>query len=384
MYLEHVFDSVLLVNETIDEIHEATDALERANARLHPSALTVDERRAILAAYARAQRLAAFGVAALASQGDDPAAVARSIGTSVGEGRAVVETGKALERAPELRGAMSRGELSLPQAAEIAKAEAAAPGACSELLEVARAESFQVLRERARKVTLEAEQHRGLAERQREARSARTHTDDLGMVNVHLRLEPHVGTPVVARAEVEAQRSLRAAKREGRDEAFERHLADVYVSLMSGNGKGRAKRPELVVLVSHEVAKRGWKDVRGGETCKIPGVGPVAPEVARRIAGDAFLSGVFYDGKDLRHLKRWSRGIPVEVATALELGEPPEFDGVGCIDCGNRFRTEFDHLEPGAALGPTSLPNLGPRCYGCHRVKTDRDRASGKLSRAGP
>jgi hypothetical protein len=299
MHLEHVFDTVPLVNE----IRDAIGALARANAHLCPAALTADERRAILAAYVRAQRLAAYGVAAPAED-VDAVGLARTTGTSVSEARATVETAKVLPAAPELDEAMRRGEISASQAVEIAKAEAAAPGTCGELLDVARVESFQVLREKARKMTLEAEQHRGLAERQHEARSARTHTDDLGMVNVHLRLEPHVGTPIVARAETEAQRSLRAAEREGWDEVFGRHLADAYASLLSGRGKGRAKRPELVVLVSHEVAKLGWQDVRDGEVCRIPGVGPV--------------------------------------------------------------------------------PNLGPRCYGCHRVKTDRDRAAGKLSRAGP
>ena len=71
--------------------------------------------------------------------------------------------------------------------------------------------------------------------------------------------------------------------------------------------------------------------------CKIPGVGPIHPQVARRIAGDAFLSGVLYDGKDLRQIRRWSRHIPVEVRTALNLGDPPAFDGIACVDCGNRF-----------------------------------------------
>jgi hypothetical protein len=52
-----------------------------------------------------------------------------------------------------------------------------------------------------------------------------------------------------------------------------------------------------VVLVSHEVAKRGWKEVREGEHCKVPGVGPMAPEVAKEIAADAFLTGVLYDGR---------------------------------------------------------------------------------------
>ena len=134
-----------------------------------------------------------------------------------------------------------------------------------------------------------------------------------------------------------------------------------------------------MVLVSHEVAKRGWKEVREGEICKVPGVGPVAPQVAKQIASDAFLSGVFYDGVDLRNLVRWSRSIPVEVALALELGEPPGFDGVSCVDCGNRFRTEFDHVEPRAAHGPTSHPNLNPRCWTCHGTQFESDRRAGKL-----
>ena len=178
----------------------------------------------------------------------------------------------------------------------------------------------------------------------------------------------------MARAQAEAKRLARRVPKEER-ESFERYLADAYASLLSGTGKGRAKRPELVVLVSHEVAKRGWKDVRKGEACKIPGVGPVAPQIAKTIAQDAFLSGVFYDGKDLRNLKRWSRHIPVEVGIALELGEPPEFDGVKCIDCGNRFWTEFDHVQPRFAGGPMSNGNMKPRCYGCHQAKTKRERA---------
>jgi 5-methylcytosine-specific restriction endonuclease McrA len=200
------------------------------------------------------------------------------------------------------------------------------------------------------------------------------------MVNITLRLEPHVGTPIVNRAEAEADRKYRKAKKQGNKEPFERHLADAYAGMLNGAGKGRTTRPELVVLVSHEVAKRGWRDVRDGETCKIPGIGPVAPEVARKIAQDAFLSGVFYDGKDLRNIRRWTRKIPVEVRIALELGAPPDFDGFRCVDCGNRFRCERDHVEPRNAGGPTATDNLDLRCYGCHQAKTERDRKAGKLT----
>ena len=226
-----------------------------------------------------------------------------------------VATGKVLDDSAELGAALQHGDISLDQASEIAKAEESSPGTAANLVAVATKEPFHVLVDSARKT----------------------------------RLEP-----------------------------FERHLADGYATLLSGSGKGRATRPELVVLVSHEVVKRGWQDLRAGEVCKIPGVGPVSPQVAKEIARDAFLNGVFYDGKDLRHFVRYSKHIPVEIAVALELGDPPDFDGVTCVDCGNRFRTEFDHVEPRSARGPTSNPNLSPRCWSCHQDKTKRDRKTGK------
>lgn len=137
--------------------------LEQANAELDVGVLTASERAELRADYARVAKLAGYGVAKLAD--DDPVSLARTTGTSVGEAKATIETSQTLERAPELDEAMRRGEVSLPQAAEIAKAEASAPGSAGALLHVAREESFHVLKERARKLRLEVEQHRGLAER---------------------------------------------------------------------------------------------------------------------------------------------------------------------------------------------------------------------------
>jgi HNH endonuclease len=373
----------MLRNMDFGLVDEAIELLEKSNAELEPELLSSSHARELLDRYARARRLVDFGVAALARKVDDASQVAKATGTSMGSAKATVATGRVLRDAGEFSAAFQAGHLSLDQAAEIAKAEESAPGAARELLKVAEEKAFHVLKDRARAIKLDAEQRRGLAERQREARSARSYSDELGMVHVHLALEPHVGTPIVARAEAEASRLARASKaatKEGGKEPFERFLADAYAALLSGSGKGRAKRPELVVLVSHEVAKRGWNDVRDGEVCKIPGVGPIPPQVAKQIAkDDAFLNGLFFDGVDLRDFKRWGRHIPIEVAIALELGEPPDFDGIACVDCGNRFRTEFDHVEPHAAGGPTSHGNFKPRCRGCHLAKTERDRRAGKL-----
>ena len=61
------------------------------------------------------------------------------------------------------------------------------------------------------------------------------------MVNIHLALEPHVGTPIVARAEAEAARlakKARAAGGEGSQEPFEAHLADAYANCWPGPARG--------------------------------------------------------------------------------------------------------------------------------------------------
>ena len=365
-------------------IDEAVTFLEKANANLEPELLSADAVRDLLAAYARAEKLAAFGKTVLAQRLDDANEVARVTGASVGRARATVDTGHALGDTDQVRGAFQGGDISFDQASEIVKAERASPGCASELLSAANTEAFHVLKERARKIVLESEQGRDLAERQHHARCARSYSDELGMVHVHVALEPQVGAPIVNRAEAEAERLQRKANKDGCSERFEHHLADAYARILGGTATRPSRRPELVIVVSHGVAKRGWTDIKRGEVCKIPGVGPVSPEVAREIAADAFLTGVFYDGKDLRHMRRWTRNIPVEVLLALQLGDPPEFDGVRCVDCGNRFRTENDHVEPHVAGGPASTGNLDPRCWSCHKAKTEQDRRAGKLTPQAP
>lgn len=136
-----------------------------------------------------------------------------------------------------------------------------------------------------------------------------------------------------------------------------------------------------MILVSHSIAERGWDEVRDGEVCKIPGIGPVAPETAREIAQDAFLTGVFFDGKDLRQMRRWTRNPPVQVRLALQLGDPPAFDGIKCTNCGKRLGTQDDHIEPHTAGGPASSKNLEPLCSPCHDEKTKRDFRAGKFRR---
>jgi len=355
----------------IDELRRVVGLLEEANSALAATVTSRAETEQLLAWYARAERLAAFGTAALSARLGDAAKLARVAGTSVGQARRVIDTGRAVAGSAVLTEAMQCGAVSVAQADVIARTAVVAPGAVEELVAVARDESFQVLKDQARAARVAAVDRSTLGERQRAARRLRHWVGELGMVHVDAVLEPHVGARIVSRLEDEAKRLARAA---GNREPLERFLADALDRVTSGDGTSRGKT-ELVVVVSHEVTRRGWTDVTDGEVCKVPGIGPVAAEVAKEIASDAFLSGVVFDGTDLRQMRRWTRHIPAAVRVALSLGEPPGFDGPKCVDCGRRLNLEVDHLVPVAAGGDTSLPNSGWRCDDCHDDKTATDLA---------
>lgn len=367
------------------EVRELRQRIEKFTAGLEPELVEASLARSLMEEFVGIGRSVDFTVAALAPKVHDPAAVARSTGTSVGQAKATIEMGYNLKAAPELGEALKSGAVSIEQASEIARAEASAPGVVDELVKLAKDQPFIVLKETARRIKLEAEQHRGLGERQRAARGGRHHSDELGMVNVHLRFQPHVGTAIVNRAEADAQRLYKQAKKEtGRPEPFECYLADAFEQMLAGKGKGRTTRPELVVLIDYETIAKGWKLTPSGIS-KIPGVGPVDPSDVRDIARDAVVNVVIKDGKDLRNWARYGRCVPPELKTAMELGKAPDFDGPKCVRCGNRFRPERDHIEPVVALGPTKLSNLDWLCDPCHDVKTEEDRKAHKLKpRAGP
>lgn len=355
---------------------EAVGFARKANQALSPEHCSDAEAREMLGRYAELEKLAAFGKTALAARLGDPGRLARASGTSMGKAREALKTARAAEATPELGAALRSGTVSLDQATEIARAESAAPGSAGPLLEKVRGGApFHVLREDARQICLDAQTPQGLAQRQREARFLRHGITEDGMFKLEAELEPHIGAPLVNRLQIEAKRLSRTA---GAAEPFERYLADALPNLLDGNG-GRGQT-ELVVLVSHGVAERGWQDVHGDEFCKIPGVGPIDPGIARKVADDAFLTGLFYEGEDLRQIRRWGRHIPIPVKVALSLGNPPEFDGIKCVDCGNRFFIERDHIEPRASGGETALDNLTDRCEPCHDKKTARDREVGVLT----
>jgi hypothetical protein len=217
-----------------------------------------------------------------------------------------------------------------------------------------------------------------LARRQREARDFSHWRDELGMVRFAGALEPRHGIAFVSRLEAEADRLRADAKRKLRDgevpEPRGRYLADAFVKMLeSGGGKGTRVRADVVLV---------WKldEDRG----HLIGGGPVDKATMFEMARQASIKAVLHDGIEIRTVAHYGPKMPVHLRTALELGKPPDFDGVACVGCGRRFHLAWDHIDPQANGGPWSFDNNQPLCWDCHVAKSAADRKAGLWNGLGP
>jgi hypothetical protein len=305
--------------------------------------------------------------------------VARTTGSTPAEARTTLSTVAALASCPATSDAVKAGEVSLAQAREIASAELVVPGTESALLEVAATTGFAGLREEVRRVRLGAVDREELHAEQHRSRSVTHWVDALGMVSGGFRLPPEVGVPFVNRLDAETDRLRRAAKREGVTEARDAHAADAFVAMTSAGDARRSTRADVVYVCDLNAAARGH--TAGDELCHVVGGGPVPVSVVRAAAVSAFVMVAVRDGQKLDTIVHYGRKIPVELRTALELGDPQRLDGAVCSedDCDRRYGLEWDHLDPVANGGPSSYENMRAECGPHHWEKTERDRKAGLL-----
>jgi len=338
--------------------------------------LAEDLARAAKACTAASARAAARAVAC--SQGDVEW-VARTTGATPSQARESLTTTRSLVSCPATSDAVASGAVSMSQAREIVRAEAAVPGSEASLLAVAATQGMAGLRAEARRVVLGSIDRDELHRRQWAARSVRHWVDGEGMVAGQFRLPPEVGVPFVNRLDRETDRVRRAARKRGSSDARDAHAADALLRLMKGGGKGRAGRADVVYVCDLRAAARGH--THGDELCHVVGGGPVPVDVVRAAAVDAFVKVVVRDGTKVDTIVHYGRHIPALLRSVLELGDPERLDGAVCVEtgCDRRHDLEWDHDDPVANHGLTSYENLKPRCKPDHWTKTERDRKAGKL-----
>ena len=89
----------------------------------------------------------------------------------------------------------------------------------------------------------------------------------------------------------------------------------------------------MVVVCDLSAYRTGLVD--DDEVCHVVSGGPIPVSVARQLSADAFLKAVIHDGVAIRTVAHFGRHIKAELRTALELGDPPGFEGAVCVGCGN-------------------------------------------------
>ncbi len=130
--------------------------------------------------------------------------------------------------------------------------------------------------------------------------------------------------------------------------------------------RGRAKTRDHVVAHVDLPSLLGG-EVRTDQRCEIPGIGPVPVEHVRSLLGDAVLTILVEDGRDVRTFARPGRKMVAALAQLLDARDPVRT----ITGCGRTQRLELDHALAVSDGGDSDEQNCHGLCRAHHRRKTD-------------
>jgi hypothetical protein len=258
--------------------------------------------------------------------------MAETTGIGVGDAINALETSCALESLPETSDALRRGETSGSQLKIIAGAAAENPRTERELLEAAANHSLKGLKERAAQVRAaasSAEQEKARYSAVQASRYVRHWADPDGAFRLDAKLTPDAGATLLSALKQEADFRFDQARKAQDHENPAAYSADALVALVTGeparpeskdvSGTG-SPRVTVVIRVDARALRRGY--AKAGETCSIPGVGPVPVAAVHRQLSDAMVKIVVLDGKDVTTVCHVGRSVSRHVQSALEERDP--------------------------------------------------------------
>jgi hypothetical protein len=299
--------------------------------------------------------------------------MAQKTGTGLGDAIATLETAEALTALAKTTEALRRGELSGPQVKVIAAAAASHPEAETALLLSAATDSFKALKERGAALRASAR-----STQEENARYGAVHArryvrhwaDPDGAFRLDAKLTPDAGATLLSALQAEADARFTLARMARTEESPAAYQADALVALVAGeplasgpSGSGRAgpARATVCIRVDGAALKRGF--TQSGETCHIPGVGPVPVATVRRQLADAHVKILVRDGKDVTTVCHAGRTVTAHVQSALEERDP------SCVvpGCDVALGLENHHWDIDyVACKTTSLAGLARVCHWHH------------------
>jgi hypothetical protein len=292
--------------------------------------------------------------------------------SSFAEAKGALEAAERLDECPKVAERARQGKLTPAQTKVLAKAVSVDPTAESRLLRTAEVDGLGKLRDQCRAVALSRDDVEARTTRIHRERSLKHWTDDEGAFRLAGKLTPEAGATVLGALAPFEKAAFNAARKEGRHEAHEAYLADALVGLAEASVSGEtgttvtSRKPSFTVLVDIEALLRG--QAAPGETCEIPGVGPIPVSRLYHLAPEACWHVLVTRGKDIRSYCAMSRYVPTMLKVALAVRDR-ECTVPGC----NRTEgLEIDHIVPVEEHGPTTHTNLGRKCFHDHRENKHR------------
>jgi len=328
----------------------------------------LDDAAAIKNMAATVEALAAARVAETEvwrERGDRTAAhdLARRTGTTVGQAKDALETGRKLRDLPATAGAAKNGELSAQQVGAIADAASADPDAEERLLEASKSGSLGQLRDECARTKANACDLEARRRRIHERRCLRNWTDADGVGNLQLRDNPEVVAEIMAK--VAPVRDEIFEKSGG--EPFEAAAADALHQIVCGETAAPAKATtKILARVDLAALLRGYPV--GDETCELAGYGPVAVSALRDLidTGDPFLAAVVTKGTEVVGVAHLGRRPNARQRSALEWLYPT----CAAEGCNALTFLEFDHRDDWAETHRTVFDLLDRLCSHHHDRKT--------------
>ena len=192
--------------------------------------------------------------------------------------------------------------------------------------------------------------------------------DQCGTWHLHAEGLPEDGARLMAALRPFADRAFGAARKEGRHERAEAYAFDGLVALAAGGGGAKASY-DVMVRVDLPALLRGY--AIEGETCELPGFGPVAPQAVYDMidSGDAFLKAVVTKGKDVTGVAHLGRKPTAHQRSALDF----LFPTCAAEGCGVRAGfLQTDHRVGWAESHVTMFDLLDRLCPHHHRMKTNQ------------
>jgi hypothetical protein len=310
--------------------------------------------------------------------------VAEKTGSGFGEATSILESSERLVSLPETTDALRRGELSGAQMRAITATAAENPRAEKELLEAAKTQGLKGLKDECRRVkarTLSEKDARAGYDEIRKNRALHLWTDADGVGRLDARLAPDDFARVVTALQTETDAVFGEARKSGHRESTAAYAADALVGLVTGTSvtataassttsRPTTSQPTTTMHLRVDLAALRRGELEEGETCEIPGVGPVPRATARNVLGQSLLNVIITDGVDVTSVCHLGRAVPAHVRSALEDRDEK------CVvpGCDVARGLEIDHYQMAFENGgPTELWNSCRLCRWHHYLKTHCD-----------